>query len=314
MRGGYGTIQIGSEFWGDLSVRDALFQRDIAQLFRLVQKATGASQTKVGIATGLSQAQVSEIISGKRVVTTIDVLRRIVSGLAMPVEAMAALLMSAEVAEVDAGHVPEPGFTVLGDAPNSATGPLAATPGQRDSFGTSRSEPVDVFTSREEFTSEIPPHVLFDGATHLRAVGLSLNLLCQQYADRRLIKLVRDGAQVSCLFLQPDGQSIRAREAEEGWTAGHLSALTDLNLNAMQRIRDRLPADRRQALTIATYDETIRFNIVLVDQSVCIAQPYLPSARGVEAPTMLIRRELASGLYATFEHVFDSLWERCQEL
>jgi hypothetical protein len=57
-----------------------------------------------------------------------------------------------------------------------------------------------VFSSRSEFTSKIPPQVLFDGATQLRLAGISLNILCQQYADEQLRNLIAGGATVQCLF------------------------------------------------------------------------------------------------------------------
>ncbi|MFD2764893.1 DUF5919 domain-containing protein [Micromonospora eburnea] len=38
-------------------------------------------------------------------------------------------------------------------------------------------------------------------------VGLSITLLCQDYADRRWQALLASGAQVRCLFLDPLGDS-----------------------------------------------------------------------------------------------------------
>jgi hypothetical protein len=82
-----------------------------------------------------------------------------------------------------------------------------------------------------------------------------------------------------------------------------------------QRVRDRLSLEAQKRLEIATYDETIRFNIVLIDDDVCVAQPYLPGTRGVDSPTFLIhRRWAAAGLYPIFEQVFYSLWERRQPI
>jgi len=42
-----------------------------------------------------------------------------------------------------------------------------------------------------------------------------------------------------------------------------------------------------------------------------VAQPYLPKARGVDSPTMLIRATSSpGGLFAVFEHVYEALAER----
>jgi Domain of unknown function (DUF5919) len=61
-----------------------------------------------------------------------------------------------------------------------------------------------------------PPERLFTGAVSISLAGLSNNLLCQHYADRRLEELLALGTQVTVLFLDPDGPATAARELEEG--------------------------------------------------------------------------------------------------
>ncbi|HET8662575.1 MAG TPA: DUF5919 domain-containing protein [Micromonosporaceae bacterium] len=177
------------------------------------------------------------------------------------------------------------------------------------------SDVTEVYASRSEFAARMPPEKLLDGASMIRASGLSLNLLCQHYSDKQWQSLIHGGTQLQVLFLDPNGQGMRAREAEEGFDEGYLSGLTILNIRTLLRIRDRLPEELKDRVEIGTYDETIRFNIVLIDDRVCVTQPYLPSTRGIDSPTLLIeRRWPAAGLYPTFESVFNSLWERRQSL
>jgi hypothetical protein len=172
-----------------------------------------------------------------------------------------------------------------------------------------------VFPTRADFTYHVPPHTLFDDAEEIRAAGLSLNLLCQHYPDQRLQRLVENGARLHCLFLDPDGEAIQAREQEEGYTDRHLTTLTKLNIEVLTRLRNRLPPDAQDRLTVAVYDETVRFNIVLIDDSTCVMQPYMPQARGVDSPTFLIERATGkTGLYDTFEQVFTELAERSRHL
>jgi hypothetical protein len=163
-----------------------------------------------------------------------------------------------------------------------------------------------VFPTRSEFMSTMPPQRLLAGARTIDAAGLSLNLLCQQYADQDLRVLIEDGARVRCLFLAPYGTSIADREREEGYPAGHLSALTEMNRQILlQRVRERLTIDARSRLEVATYDTTIRFNVLLVDDELGVVQPYLSTAGGVESPTFLLRRRRQRpGLYAVFEEMF----------
>jgi hypothetical protein len=123
-------------------------------------------------------------------------------------------------------------------------------------------------------------HLVVTAPTPNATPGLSLNLLCQQYADQDLRALIEGGTNVRCLFLAPYGTSIAEREREEGYPSGHLSALTEMNRQILlQRVRERLTEEARLRLQVATYDETIRFNMLLVDDEVGVVQPYLSTAR-----------------------------------
>jgi len=174
---------------------------------------------------------------------------------------------------------------------------------------------VAVFASRSEFAGSIELSALFDGASRIRAAGLSLNLICQQVPDHQLQRMLCGGTQLSCLFLDPGGEAIKAREREEEHPAGHLVGLTSLNVQVMSRLRDRLPAEARDRMRLGVYDETIRFNIVLVDDRACVVQPYLPQARGIDSPTLLMRRNgTPGGLYPVFEQVYDAIAERSRQI
>ena len=173
-----------------------------------------------------------------------------------------------------------------------------------------------VYATRSELISAMPPHALFDSASKIRACGLSLNLLCQQYADQSLRQLAESGTEIQCLFLDPDGEAVGHREREEGFRAGHLSDLTRINIITLQeRVRDKLTPDARSRFAIATYDETVRFNITLIDDSAGIIQPCMPGQRGVDSPTFVLHRRWPDlGLFPAFETVFSSLWSTSKPL
>lgn len=207
------------------------------------------------------------------------------------------------------GAIPAPARTHEGNPPQAVE---PSPPPLRDS---DMADVAAIFTTRTEFAAAVQPSSLFDGAHRIRAAGLSLNLLCQQLPDQYLLRLLTTGTELTCLFLDPDGKAIRNREEEEHYSPGHLSSLNKLNIDIMSRLRDRLPADSRDRLRLAIYDETIRFNIILVDEDICVAQPYMPAARGVDSPTLLIRRtKPAGGLYPVFEQVFEAMAERSTPL
>src|SRR5262249_32256079 len=122
----------------------------------------------------------------------------------------------------------------------------------------------EVYTTRAEFAANLPPQALFRDVEDVKAWGLSLNLMCLQYGDKAVRRLIEDGTRMRCLFLDPFGSAIKSREVEEGYPTGHLSALTQLNIQVLtKRVRDRLDDDSRERLEIGTYNETIRFNITI---------------------------------------------------
>ena len=81
------SIDIPSWAWQRPDTRALLTDRDVAALFKFVQQYSGASQTKIGAATGIQQGRVNEIVNGRREVGRLDVLERIADGLTMPDEA-----------------------------------------------------------------------------------------------------------------------------------------------------------------------------------------------------------------------------------
>jgi transcriptional regulator with XRE-family HTH domain len=68
--------------WLRSDMRTALAARDIAAVFRLLQRV-GVSQRRIAALTGQSQSEISEILGGRHVVSY-DVLVRIADGLGVP--------------------------------------------------------------------------------------------------------------------------------------------------------------------------------------------------------------------------------------
>ena len=80
-------IRVPAEFWQHVEVVATLEACDIGALFRLLRQYAGASQTRIGIAVGMPQSEVSLIMNTgprQRRVTALGVLARIAHGLNMP--------------------------------------------------------------------------------------------------------------------------------------------------------------------------------------------------------------------------------------
>ncbi|WP_255206060.1 helix-turn-helix domain-containing protein [Actinomadura sp. BRA 177] len=94
--------------------------RDIRAVFHLLRQYTGASQTQIAIACGMTQGKVSETMKkGGRQVTTLEVFERIADGLHMPDTARMTLGIAPRAhPSASAVSVPQP-------RPRTATPPAA---------------------------------------------------------------------------------------------------------------------------------------------------------------------------------------------
>jgi hypothetical protein len=80
----FDLIEIPDSFWQRAETISALRSRQIGQFFELIHQCTKASQTQIGIACGMNQGKISEIMRGLSQVEKLVVFERIADGLAMP--------------------------------------------------------------------------------------------------------------------------------------------------------------------------------------------------------------------------------------
>ena len=96
-------IRVPESLWQRPETVTALRERDIGQLFLLVRKYTGASQTQIGIACAMSQPTVSDIMRGVQQVENLGVFERIAEALQMPDSARVNLGLAPRAASHPAG-------------------------------------------------------------------------------------------------------------------------------------------------------------------------------------------------------------------
>ncbi|GAA3249281.1 XRE family transcriptional regulator [Nonomuraea helvata] len=81
--GAFDPIELPAVVWEQEQTREILRERDIAGLFGLAVKY-GASQVRIGTATGLGQPRVNAILRGNGTIKELAVIERIASGLRLP--------------------------------------------------------------------------------------------------------------------------------------------------------------------------------------------------------------------------------------
>ncbi|MCV7258016.1 DUF5919 domain-containing protein [Mycobacterium shimoidei] len=174
---------------------------------------------------------------------------------------------------------------------------------------------TDVFVSRAELIRGYPPAEILAEAARLRVMGLSLNLIVQSISDRQLRAALGAGTELQCLFLEPYSRYASDREAEEGHAHGALSQLTETNIDTLKRTRRHLPAEQTNRLQLRTYNAPVRFNIMIIDESLAVVQLYLPASRGTESPALVLRPTTAPpDLFSEFTAVFDDTWASGKEV
>lgn len=84
---GMEPLLVPAEFWERDDVRAALAARAMTELFVLLRRWAGASQSRIAVATGLTQARVSKIMNRQQAVEKFELVERIADGLDMPDDA-----------------------------------------------------------------------------------------------------------------------------------------------------------------------------------------------------------------------------------
>ncbi|MGH3735498.1 MAG: DUF5919 domain-containing protein [Micromonosporaceae bacterium] len=114
------------------------------------------------------------------------------------------------------------------------------------------------------------------------------------------------------LDLQSPGRCGSVAPASRGWPSP--AGTTDPS-DETQPVKKSQRGPRRGNIELAVYDETVRNNIILVNDDLCVAQPYLNDARGLDSPTFVIERRWRDrGLFRVYENVFTSLWKSGRQL
>ena len=279
-----GPIHVPNKLWSADATIEALARRDVGQLFRFVQRATGATQTRLGVAVGLSQAQVSEIIGGSRRVSSVDVLSRVVVGLGIPEPARSVLF--------------------LGEAGAAHTRLIPVQTSADDSRGSA--DLVAVYAMRGLIPRTKWNDTIRGAAEHLWLYGMAE----LGYAlDDEVPAIVADAAGRDCdirvLLLDPTYAGTSDIDADEGSPPGTLAA----------RIRSALAHYGHMAtdapnMQIRVYHAAPTVSIVRRDDRMLVT-PYLRLFVGSNSPSLELRR--ASGkMFDRYVKHFQGMWQQAK--
>jgi transcriptional regulator with XRE-family HTH domain len=206
--------RIDPSMWQRADMRAALAARDIAAVFRLLQRV-GVSQRRIAALTGQSQSEISEILAGRQVVSY-DVLTRIADGLGAARGSLGLAYDDATAALIEASAAVEA-------APPEDSAQLLA----RLTELTVGSATIDPRTWHQPFAlswGPTPEHVGAPDIARLAAMTEQLRALDREHGGGAC----REAALAQLTWAQ---QLLRAKAEEETTNALH-RAIGDLHLLA----------------------------------------------------------------------------------
>jgi transcriptional regulator with XRE-family HTH domain len=221
--------------WRRPEVREALSERNVGALLKAAQQYTGASQSRLAVATGLLQGRISEIMRGTRTVTALVSIGRIADGLDMPDDAR----------------------MLLGLAPRHPAG--------LDHLGAAgRAEILAVYPAQSTARAEIEKYAAQATEIEVLAVrglgiiGLNDSLLRSRIRDRQV--------SVRALLLDPDGEAAHRRADEIGESSGSFSAGIRLSLELLADL-----AREGAAVQVHIYDLLPTWRVIGLDNTLFLS-------------------------------------------
>ncbi|MFF7888606.1 helix-turn-helix domain-containing protein [Streptomyces sp. NPDC020794] len=273
-------IELPDWAWERAEVRQALRARDMGAVFRQVQQYAGASQSRIAVATGMTQARVNEIINRRREVSRLDVYERIADGLHMPDDARHLLGLAASREKRSGG----PAFD------------LAAFP-----------EVVRVYAAQNSAADEIQQQAREAKELDVLAVrGLGLIGL-----NDSLLRacLPRDqggkGLRIRVLLLDPDSDVLDRRAAEIGESAESLAGGVRL---AEARLREL--ADSSE-IEVYRYRMLPTWRLIRTDSTLFVSA-FDAGWEGHESATYKVMETPHGPLFRGFRRMFDAIVDGAQ--
>ncbi|MFF7075690.1 helix-turn-helix domain-containing protein [Streptomyces lavendulae] len=259
--------------WERADVRQALRARDVGAVFRYVQQYSGASQTRIAAAVGMTQARVNEIINRRREVSRLDVYERIADGLMMPDDARHLLGLAGGREKGSGG----------------AAFDLAAFP-----------EVVRVYSAQAAARDEIQQQVRAAKEVDVLAVrGLGLVGLNDSILRAHLVREAGD-LRVRVLLLSPDAPALALRAAEIGESAEALASgvrLTEARLRELAGMCD---------IEVFRYGMLPTWRLIRADSTMFVGA-FDAGWEGHESATYKLMETPSGPLFRGFRRMFEAI-------
>lgn len=174
-------------------------------------------------------------------------------------------------------------------------------------------EVKQVFGQRSSLSNVCDLNEMVANAKNVYAIGISNTELTYKIDPEAVKYAIENGANIECIFLDPDGKNTKIRELEENVEENRIKNTTVRNISCAKDIKKSLNDERKNNFKMYIYDLTPRMNILIIDNKV-ILQYYANFVPGLKNPCFLIERQDNSPLYDFCLNSFKALKQSSKEI
>ncbi|MDI3417967.1 helix-turn-helix domain-containing protein [Streptomyces luteolus] len=268
-------IELPEWAWQRAEIREALRKRDMGSVFRHVQQYSGASQGRIAMAVGMTQARVNEVVNGRREITRLDVFERVADGLNMPADARHLLGLASGRDATSGGRAFD----------------LAAFP-----------EVVRVYPTQAAASEDIQQLAVSASELDVLAVrGLGLIGLKDSLLRSSLSRPEGENVpRVRVLLLDPDSPALAVRAAEIGESAESLAGGVKLAEARLRELSDACD------LNVYRYSMHPTWRIIRLDGTMFVSA-FDAGWEGHESAAYKVMETPSGPLYRGFQRMFASM-------
>lgn len=174
------------------------------------------------------------------------------------------------------------------------------------------SEIKEVFATRASMGQSCHFDNLIAAAKTVKAVGISNSELTARINPSAVKNCIEHGGSIEILFLDPEGEYTKLREAEENLRRNRIKSITNVNIETALDIRDRIEKNTEN-FKLYIYDKQPRMNMIFVDDYL-ILQYYANNIPGIDNPSFFIERQNESPIFEFAQKVYQYLKAEAVEI
>lgn len=174
------------------------------------------------------------------------------------------------------------------------------------------SEIKEVFAIRASMKEACSFDTLIATSKHIRAIGISNTEMTTRINPEAIRNCIKKGGTVELIFLDPEGEFTKQREAEEELRPGKIRNITNVNIDCAIDIRNDLQ-DKKDQFRLMKYDKQPRMNLIFADDFLFL-QYYANNIPGLKNPSFFIEKQLVSPVFDFCNSVYEYIRANAEEI